>query len=429
MIAYGYCANCDKPTHDCDCDSGLGREVHHHLTRFVAFPSDHYAVAATLWAFHAHTIDAAESTPRLAFLSPEPGSGKSRALEVLATLVPAPMEAVNATPAALFRSVGGERRPTILFDEVDTVFGPKAKDNEEVRGFLNAGHRRGGVAHRCVGPNQTVTEFPAYCAVAIAGLHDLPDTLAQRSILVPMRRRAPGETVEAFRGRIHRPEGELLRNQLSEWAHSNMSALEGRTPEMPPGVNDRPADVWEPLIAIADVIGGDWPERARDACAKIVNVASTRESSLSVRLLEDLRDVFGTETFLPTKVILERLQAMEESPWDTYGTTGLTARHLAMRLKEYGVFRVTERVNAVTVKGYRANDLLDPWSRYLAPLVRQKSVTRETTVTASPNTVPLVTDVSPVREAARLCAASSEPLYVDLLGGGMHPACEAQESA
>ena len=198
---------------------------------------------------------------------------------------------------------------------------------------------------------------------------------------------------------------------------------------MPPGVNDRPADVWEPLIAIADVIGGDWPERARDACAKIVNVASTREPSLSVRLLSDLRDIFDTEAFLPTKVILERLHAMEESPWATYGTTGLTPRHLAVKLREYGVSPVTQRVNLVTVKGYRANDLLDPWSRYLAPLVRQKSVTTGTTVTASPHTVPLVTDVSPVREAACLSATCSEPLYVDLLGDGMHPTCQAQESA
>jgi hypothetical protein len=118
-----------------------------------------------------------ESTPRIAFLSPEPGSGKTRALEVTELLVPNPVEAVNVTPAYLFRKVGDpEGAPTILFDEIDTVFGPKAKDNEEIRGLLNAGHRRGAVAGRCVVRGKIVEteEIPAYCAVALAGLGGLP---------------------------------------------------------------------------------------------------------------------------------------------------------------------------------------------------------------------------------------------------------------
>ena len=111
-----------------------------------------------------------------------------------------PMHAVNCTPAALFRSVSDlEHRPTILFDEIDTIFGPKAKDNEEIRGFLNAGNRRSGVAYRCVGLGsvQRVVEFPAFAAVALAGLHDVPDTIASRSIVVRMRRRGPGESRRA----------------------------------------------------------------------------------------------------------------------------------------------------------------------------------------------------------------------------------------
>jgi hypothetical protein len=408
---------------NCGCPEDLAQAIHQHLTRFVAFPNGHYAVAATLWVFHAHTADAAESTPRLAFLSPEPGSGKSRALEVLATLVPNPMEAVNATPAALFRSVGNDRRPTILFDEIDTIFGPKAKDNEEVRGFLNAGHRRGAVAYRCVGPHQEVQPFPAFCAVAIAGLHDLPDTLAQRAVIVPMRRRAPGETVEPFRGRIHRPEGEHLRDQLADWAVAHLGALEGHVPFMPPGVTDRPADLWEPLLSIAETLGGGWLDRARDACIEIVTAATTREPSLSVRLLHDLREIFGEEAFLPTVVILERLRAIEEAPWATYGTAGLTARNLATKLREYGVARVTERVNAETVKGYRRNDLADPWSRYLPPLDPRESVTTETTVTASLHAVPDVSVVTDSPETEGRCLSCGLPMEDDYLGDGCHAAC------
>ncbi len=182
------------------------------LIRFVAYPSAHAVVAHVLWIVHTHAMAAWESTPRIAFLSPEPASGKTRALEVSELLVPRPIEAVNTSPAYLFRKVSDpDGLPTILFDEIDTVFGPKAKkDNEEIRGMLNAGHRRGAVAGRCTvkGKKIITEELPAYCAVALAGLGNLPDTLMSRSIPIPMRRRSPTETVEPFRRRIHAPEGE-----------------------------------------------------------------------------------------------------------------------------------------------------------------------------------------------------------------------------
>lgn len=175
-----------------DEGAGLLDDVREFLGRFVAYPSEHAHIAHVLWVAHTHLMPAWESTPRIAFLSPEPGSGKSRALEVSETLIPAPVEAVNVTPAYLFRKVGSDS-PTILYDEIDTVFGPKAKDNEEIRGLLNAGHRRGAVAGRCVVRGKIVEteEIPAYCAVALAGLGGLPDTLLTRSVVVRMRKRAP----------------------------------------------------------------------------------------------------------------------------------------------------------------------------------------------------------------------------------------------
>src|SRR5262249_6266677 len=122
----------------------------------------------------------------------------ARALEVAELLVPNAVEAINVTPAYLFRKVGDdEAKPTILYDEIDTVFGPKAKENEEIRGLLNAGHRRGAVAGRCVVRGKAVEteEISAYCAVALAGLGWLPDTILTRSIIIRMRRRAPTEKV------------------------------------------------------------------------------------------------------------------------------------------------------------------------------------------------------------------------------------------
>ena len=276
--------------------AALLEDVRCFLARFVIYPSEHAHVAHVLWIAHAHLMGAWESTPRLAFLSPEPASGKTRSMEVSELLVPDPVAAVNVTPAYLFRKVGGEDGPpTILFDEIDTVFGAKAKEHEELRALLNSGHRRGAVAGRCVVRGATVEteEISSYSAVALAGLGWLPDTILSRSIIVRMRRRAPEEKIEAFRRRVHAPIGEALRRRLAGWAATILDEATEARPEMPAGVDDRDADIWEPLLAVADIAGGDWPKRAREAAKALVAVAREVEPSLNIRLLADLRTVFG----------------------------------------------------------------------------------------------------------------------------------------
>src|SRR5215470_5955293 len=259
--------------------------------KFIAYPSDEAHVAHVLWIVHTHLMEAWESTPRLAFLSPEPASGKTRALEISELLVPNPVEAINVTPAYLFRKVGADNaKPTILYDEIDTVFGPKAKENEEIRGLLNAGHRRGAVAGRCVthGKEIRTEEIPAYCAVAMAGLGWLPDTIMTRAVIIRRRRRMADEGVEPFRRRKEVEAGHWLRNHLARWA-----AQVGPTiawPMMPPGVEDRDADVWEALIAVADAAGGDWPRLAREAAKALIQESKDREPSLGILLLAHFRD-------------------------------------------------------------------------------------------------------------------------------------------
>lgn len=284
------------------------------LSRFVAYPSAHARIAHVLWIAHSHFMDCWESTPRIAFLSPEPGSGKSRCLEVSEPLVPRPVHAVNATPAYLFRKVSDEDgRPTVLFDEIDTIFGPKAKDNEDIRGMLNAGHRKGAVAGRCVVRGKIVEteELPAYCAVALAGLNDLPDTIMSRSVVVRMRRRAPTEKVEPWRLRINAPQAKPIREALTAWA---AEAGEFPWPELPPEIQDRNADVWEALVAVADLAGGDWPERARRSAVALVADSMAGAPSIGVQLLTDLRSVFAGHYLLPTEAILPRCTTWTSGP-------------------------------------------------------------------------------------------------------------------
>lgn len=368
--------------------SRLLQRVHEFIGRFVAYPSKAAHVAHTLWIAHTHAMEAWDSTPRLAALSPEPGSGKTRLLEVTELLVPNPVEAVNVSPAYLFRKVGTslDARPSILFDEIDTVFGPKAKENEEIRGLLNAGHRKGAVAGRCVVRGKVVEteEIPAYCAVALAGLGSLPDTILTRSVVLRMRKRAPDEQIKDFRRRLLVDEGARLRNELAEWAKDVIGNVVDTWPAMPLGVVDRDADVWEPLLIVADRAEGVWPERAREAAVALVSEAKETSPSLGVRLLGDLRTLFGTADKMPTEKILNELHAMKEAPWGDMRGQPMKDRQLAKLLKPYGVAPKLVKIAGQTSRGYDRTDLHDPWKRYLPPQ-SDKSVTTVTTVTEPEN--------------------------------------------
>ncbi|HEY5454137.1 MAG TPA: DUF3631 domain-containing protein [Acidothermaceae bacterium] len=357
-------------------------DVERYLRRFVAFPSDAAAVAVALWVAHAHLVDSFESTPRLAVLSPEPGSGKTRVLEAVELLVPRALFTLNASSAALFRKVSDEAgRPTVLIDEADTIFGPRAaKEHEDLRGFVNGGHRRGAMALRCVVKGKTieVEEYPCYAAVALAGLDDLPDTIMSRSIVIRMRRRAPGERVDPFRRRVDGPPGDELRERLEKWAADAASRVDGAWPEMPDGIEDRNADVWEALLAVADEAGGEWPERARVAAVALVADARRGGESLGVRLLRDVRDAFGQEDKLSTEALLERLTAMDDAPWADLRGKPLDARGLSRRLGKYEVAPKTLRIGDKTPKGYERTDLFDAWARYL-PAPPEESATSATT--------------------------------------------------
>jgi len=344
-------------------------EIHAFLGRFIAYPSEHAHVAHTLWIGHTHLMDRWESTPRLAALSPEPSSGKTRLMEVTETLVPRPVSAIDTTPAYLFRKVSDPAGlPTILYDEIDTIFGPRAKEHEEIRCLINAGHRRGAMAGRCVtkGKQIEMQDFPAYCAVALAGLGNLPDTILTRSVVLAMRRRAPHEQVEPYRRRLHAPQGEQLRTRLAEWA-AHISPTLNTCPDMPQGIADRDADVWESLLAVAHAAGGDWPERARVAAVTLVTCSMRDKGSLGVRLLEDLRTVFGDREVLATAEILETLIGLEESPWGDLRGKPLDGRRLSKLLKPYAIAPKVLRIGTGTYRGYERVDLQDAWIRYLPP--------------------------------------------------------------
>ncbi|MFD5463323.1 DUF3631 domain-containing protein [Kitasatospora sp. NPDC127059] len=385
--------------------------------RFNVFPSEAAYTAVVLWDAHTHLLDTFESTPRIAFLSPEPGSGKTRALEIIETLTPRPMLTTDVSPAALFRSVcDPDARPTVLFDEIDTTFGPKAAGNEDLRGLINSGHRRSGVVLRCVGDGntQTVQPFPVYAALAMGGLGDLPDTIMSRSVIIRMRRRAPNEKVEPYRERIHKAEGHALRERLATWAGTVRQQLEGAWPELPEGISDRPADVWEPLLAVADAAGGHWPKRARAACIQLVTAAKANDKgSVGIRLLADLRDIFGDAERMLSADLLSKLADLDDAPWADLDGKPITSRALAKMLGDYVKAdnepikpRNIKTGSKSSAKGYYAADLADAWLRYCPPrrLPPEGSATAATAATAQVRPLFPVADMPEVADTDPLPA-------------------------
>jgi hypothetical protein len=340
------------------------------LTRYVAFANEHQAVAVVLWIVATHVLAAWQHATRLIINSPQKRCGKSRLLDVVAAVAFKPFLCVDATVAAIFRSIGNDDAtvPTLMLDEADTLWGTKraAEGHEDLRALFNAGFQRNRPAWRCVGPQQIPTEFPTFAMCTLAGIGDMPDTITDRGVTITLKRRSPGETVAPYRVRRDEPKLHKLRDQLTAWAREpdRIARLTAAEPQMPRGVEDRAADAWEPLLAMADEGGGQWPMMARAACKALSELAKDNEEDLGTVLLKDIRQIFtdSSENFLASQPLVNELRKVEESPWLELE---LTTSKLAMRLKPFAVKPAHNA--AKTTRGYHRRAFRDAFERYLRP--------------------------------------------------------------
>jgi hypothetical protein len=343
-------------------------QVHDALTRYVAFPSPEAADAVTLWIAATHAQPAWEHATRLVVKSPVRRCGKTRLLEVAQELCHQVMATTNISTAALVRSIGEKDPPTIVLDEADGVFatrrGERSEGAEEIRCILNAGHARGWPYIRWDVASRKREECPTFAMAIIAGIGDMPDTIEDRAVIVTMRRRAPGEQVDRFRRRRSVPPLRTLRDQLHSWITGSLEELADAEPELP--VEDRAADVWEPLIAVADAAGNDWRERARVSC-KAMTCDDTSVEADTTRLLDDIHTVFAGADRLATATIIEGLNALEDASWGGWHRgDGLNPRDLSKMLRPYGIAPKMIRIGDDTPRGYMAEWFHDSWSRYVA---------------------------------------------------------------
>ena len=248
--------------------------------RFVVLADHSYTIAA-LWVLHTYAFALGHVTPILAVVSPEKGCGKTTLRDTLAALVRAALSTDGVSAAALFRVIQ-KWRPTVLLDDFDSW----GKDNEELRGVLNTGYRKGGVYIRCVGDDQDPRGFTTFAPKCINLIGKLRPTLTDRSITITMHRKLRGERIDS----LHEFDGAELQRKSARWVADNEGAIKTARPDMGALFN-RQADNWRPLLALAAVAGGDWPKRATAAVAATLDDDDATASS-GVMLLGDIRDLF-----------------------------------------------------------------------------------------------------------------------------------------
>lgn len=351
--------------------SALLDRVDDFVDRFVVLPSESARWVIALFVLHTWAFQAAHATPYLVVASAEKRSGKTRLLEVVKLLVREPWYTASTSEAALFRKIE-QSVPTLLLDEVDAIFGAQRERTEPLRAVLNAGNRRGAKVARVVGhaAKMEPQDFSVFCPKVLAGIDTgyLPETIQDRAVVLHMKRRHQGEQVERLRYRRADKEATPLRNELKAWASAAIDGLRDYDPELPDELDDRAADAWEPLFAIADLAGSDWRARANAAAIELSGAPDNDEVSRGAQLLAAIRNAMKGTDVASTASLLIAINADETLPFGGWREgRGIDARTLARLLKPYGAKPGTVRIGPGTAKGYYAADLADAWDRYLSP--------------------------------------------------------------
>jgi hypothetical protein len=274
-------------------------------------------------------------------------------------MTPRPLSTENLKPAVLFRVVD-QQQPTLLLDELDTYL----YQANELRGLLNAGHKRGACAYRCEGAGNHIRAFNAFAPAALAGIGQLPATLRDRSILIPLTKAQPGETPTRFDSTNTQTE-HILGRKLARWAKDNFDALAACNPPMPQDAFNRLADNWRPLFAIAQIAGGDWPQRAAEAFALLTPKPQT-DRDLDLTLLADIRSIFAASSAqrLFSTTLVAALNALPGHPTRVDATL-LNPTSLARRLSRFDIRPCAMRIGNARAKGYNLADFAEAFAQHL----------------------------------------------------------------
>ncbi|MFZ0680770.1 DUF3631 domain-containing protein [Candidatus Binatus sp.] len=337
------------------------------IRRFVML-DENAALIVALWVLFTWVFENyAETNPYLRIISAAPGCGKSTLLKVLRWLARSAWLLVRLSPSSFTRTMDKERR-TLLLDEGDAFL----HENELMRNLLDGASDPDTATvsfSEKRGDNWQPIELNVFVPIAIASIGRLRkmETVEDRSIAIHLKRATGAELKPLDKGRRRTLKAALepLALKCAKWAADNGVTLQSARPDFPEAMLGREQDKWEPLIAIADMIGGDCAERARALAVKVSAARGDDGSTNGVILIADLQEIFteGTE-FVSTARILEELHKRETRPWPAYGRgqKPIGAESLARLLKPFSVFPMSDG----TSRGYKRSDLEDAFIRYPA---------------------------------------------------------------
>ncbi|TCL70455.1 DUF3631 domain-containing protein [Rhizobium sp. BK251] len=316
------------------------------------------AEAIALWVSFTHCFDAFDISPRLAFLSPVAGCGKTETFKIISHMAKNAVLASNISSAAIYRIPAG---CTLLLDELDT----QVDGNEALRGILNSGHSREGATVLRTAKsdgNETKSDwatntYSTWMPIGMAKIGRLHDTWATRSIIIHMKKKRPDEH-HPHPTRKNKDAFKLLNAELDKWSKEAIKLLREANPKMPEGIANRTADNWHPLLAIADLVGGHWPETARKAALALSN--STRDPPRGEMLLTIIKGVFRNHSALWSDEIIEGIRKHDDG--DLFA--GVTSRQLAKLLEPFDIKPTQVFKHATNKRGYKKADFEDAWKRY-----------------------------------------------------------------
>lgn len=341
--------------------NALFNEIYELIKEYIV-ADDSTLLAATLWIAFTWCEEVMQIAPIACITAPEKRCGKTQFLSVLAELVKRPMPTSNITAAALFRSIA-KWTPTLLIDEADSFM----KDNEDLRGILNAGHsRKNAYVIRTVGDNHEPKKFNVWGAKAISGIGHLPDTLRDRSIILELRRKERHEIRKKLRN-ADAKSFEIIKQKLCRWSQDNMPKIKVSKPIMPDTLSDRAQDNWEPLFMIAECISDEWLEIV-NRIAIVLSIDKDDALSVNELLLTDIHQIFQKTQMkaLFTEELINYLCQMSESKWRVWNRgTPLTARQLSDRLCNFRIRSKDIHKDGKHLKGYRFEDFKDTFNRYI----------------------------------------------------------------
>jgi hypothetical protein len=358
----------------------------------------------SLWDLHTFAFPLRLVTTYIGLESPEKRCGKTTVLTVLSELVNRPIVASNISSPAFFRVIA-DKKPTLLIDEADTVL----HRNKELRGILNSGYTRrmayvirmrpksrtksggqsqangdgvvqNGAEGKAWDDGLEASRYSSWCPKAIATIRHLPETLADRCIVIPMQRKSVHEKCE----RLRNLKGTDLRRKCARFVMDHAEEIAGATPEIPEDLNDRAADIWEPLFVLADLAGGDWPEKARRAALGLT--AAAQEESPIGSLLLDLMVQFirercasngawteengGARIF--SRDLAASLNYYTGRPWQALVRGKVTEMWLSQQLRPYGMRPRTIWIGEQSAKGYVEGDFTEAFRRYIPKTAMQR---------------------------------------------------------